>query len=283
MVVLGFILLFIAYTVGIIAIVLEVICYRKSVEYLETILFSIAFLSVIFSISISSIIDVVNSSALTEPSNLLYLSLIGLAVTAPLNIFAERQMTMKPWFRITLFTIAGLLTLLLGLQMIMHFEAPIHWFINGFLAVSIFYSMMMLRRSEPGIHIKHQEKIERGMSTAILTILPFFLLIEFYQNTDVPLTISVFFIILAISKIFDNTKRLSLLKPGNSVELKQDNGYGLTTREKEVADYLVKGHTYAKIGEDLFISLPTVKSHVSNIYRKVGVKNKMELFYKLMK
>jgi len=283
MVILGFILLLFAYTTGIIAIVLEIICYRKNIEYFETIILSIAFLLVIFSISISSILDIANQSTITEPSNLLHFALIALALTAPLNIFAERQMSVSPFIRYLLYAIAGSLTLLLVLQMIFKFDAPIHWLINGFLAVSVIYSMIMLRRSKPGIHISHQEKIERTMSLAILTILPFSLFIEYYQKTDVPITISVFVTILATSKIFDNIKRLSLLTPDNSIEIKKDNTYELTPREQEVADHLIKGHTYANIAETLFISMPTVKTHVSNIYRKVGVKNKMELFYTLMK
>lgn len=283
MVILGFLLLLLAYTTGIIAIVLEIICYRKNIEYFETIILSVAFLLVIFSISISSILDIANQSTISEPSNLLHFALIALALAAPLNIFAERQMTVPPFVRYLLFTLASLLTLLLVLRMTFNFEAPIHWLINGFLAVSVIYSMITLRKSKPGIHISHQEKIERTMSLAILTILPLFLLIEYYQKTDVPITISVFVTILATSKIFDNIKRLSLLTPENSIELKKDNSYELTPREQEVADHLVKGHTYAQIAEDLFISMPTVKTHVSNIYRKVGVKNKMELFYTLIK
>lgn len=283
MVILGFILLLLAYTTGIIAIVLEIICYRKNTEYFETIVLTIAFLLLIFSISISSILDMINQWTVTEPSNLLSLALIGLALSAPLNIFAERQITVAPMIRYLLYATAGSLTLLLGLQMIFDLQFPIHWLINGFLVISIISSMIMLIKSEPGIHVRHNEKTERTMSIAILTLLPLFLFIEYTQKPNVPITISVFFTIMALNKIFDNLKRLSLLTPENTIELKKENSYDLTPREKEVANHLVKGHTYAKIAADLFISMPTVKTHVSNIYRKVGVKNKMELFYTLMK
>ena len=49
-------------------------------------------------------------------------------------------------------------------------------------------------------------------------------------------------------------------------------------QEFEIADLLIKGYSYVKICETLFISMPTVKSHVNNIYKKVKVNNKMELF-----
>lgn len=281
MLILGFTLLFLAYTIGIIAIVMEIICYRKGIEYFETILLTVAFLALIFSISISCILHVVNQSTIDQSSNIMNLTLVGIALMTPLNVLAERQITMSKGIKYSLYGVSAILALLLILKMVLDFEAPIYLIVHGFLAVSILYSMFKTRTSEPGIHIKHQEKIEQYITTAILTILPFFLLLESYQKSDIPMTISVFFIILGVSKIFDNYKRLSLLKPANEVELKQDNEYLLTAREQEVAHYLVKGQTYATIAEELFISMPTVKTHVSNIYRKVGVKNKMELFYKL--
>lgn len=53
--------------------------------------------------------------------------------------------------------------------------------------------------------------------------------------------------------------------------------FGITAREKEVVSILMKGYSYNKISEELVISLPTTKSHVQNIYKKVGVNNKFEL------
>lgn len=52
-----------------------------------------------------------------------------------------------------------------------------------------------------------------------------------------------------------------------------------TNREKELIVLLMKGYTYNQLAEELIISLATVKTHVYNIYRKAGVKNKIELFH----
>lgn len=41
---------------------------------------------------------------------------------------------------------------------------------------------------------------------------------------------------------------------------------------------LPKGCSNAEIGEMLHISLSTVKAHLTNIYKKAGVKNRYELF-----
>ncbi len=53
--------------------------------------------------------------------------------------------------------------------------------------------------------------------------------------------------------------------------------YRLSKREKEICRPLLQGRSYKKIGDELFISYETVKTHVNNIYGKAGVKNKMEL------
>ncbi|MBW9211611.1 AAA family ATPase [Mumia sp. zg.B21] len=52
---------------------------------------------------------------------------------------------------------------------------------------------------------------------------------------------------------------------------------GLTPRENEIVAHLVAGRTYAEIADALVISEKTVSSHVSNILRKSGAKNRVEL------
>lgn len=58
--------------------------------------------------------------------------------------------------------------------------------------------------------------------------------------------------------------------------------FNITNREKEIIELLIKGYSYNQLADELVISITTVKTHVHNIYKKVGVKNKMELLY-LMK
>ncbi|ABZ83770.1 two-component transcriptional response regulator, putative [Heliomicrobium modesticaldum Ice1] len=54
--------------------------------------------------------------------------------------------------------------------------------------------------------------------------------------------------------------------------------YGLLTeREYEIALMIAEGLTSREIAEKTFISLNTVKSHIKNIYRKIGVSTKVEL------
>lgn len=55
----------------------------------------------------------------------------------------------------------------------------------------------------------------------------------------------------------------------------------LTTREKEIAGLICAGLTSRAISGKLFISEATVKTHTSNIYKKLGIVNKMELRNKI--
>lgn len=51
----------------------------------------------------------------------------------------------------------------------------------------------------------------------------------------------------------------------------------LTAREREVAVLLVRGLTDREIGEGLHLSLHTVKQYAKSIYRKTGVRSRVEL------
>ena len=50
----------------------------------------------------------------------------------------------------------------------------------------------------------------------------------------------------------------------------------LSERELEVLSLVASGRTNAEIAKDLFVALGTVKSHVNNIYRKLGAANRAE-------
>lgn len=51
----------------------------------------------------------------------------------------------------------------------------------------------------------------------------------------------------------------------------------LSEREREVLQYVARGHTYKEIGEELFISPKTVENHVRNILGKLHLNRKQEL------
>jgi DNA-binding NarL/FixJ family response regulator len=50
----------------------------------------------------------------------------------------------------------------------------------------------------------------------------------------------------------------------------------LTAREQEVLCLAARGHSNAAIADELFVTAQTVKFHLSNAYRKLGVHNRTE-------
>ena len=54
--------------------------------------------------------------------------------------------------------------------------------------------------------------------------------------------------------------------------------YDLTKREHMILKQLMSGKDHAQICEELVISSNTLKKHILNIYRKMGIKNRVQLF-----
>ena len=51
----------------------------------------------------------------------------------------------------------------------------------------------------------------------------------------------------------------------------------LSAREREIAQAYAGGASYRQIADRLFIAPTTVRTHISTIYRKLGVSTKIEL------
>ena len=52
----------------------------------------------------------------------------------------------------------------------------------------------------------------------------------------------------------------------------------LTMREQEVLGFMLQRYSNAEIARELFIGVPTVKTHVSNVLQKLGVGSRKDLF-----
>ena len=276
-----------AYTMGVITIFLEIICYKRRIEYIETILFSASFLLLIISLSISKLFDLINRNSTDHLGFFISISMVLLGLFTPLNIFAERKVKISLSIKRGLFIISGILLLMIIGNKVFQFITFIDNLVILFLGIAVISSMLIVRNSKPQLRIKHREKQERVMAVVFLVFMPITLFIDFfservrflsYFDSDFKLTLPVLFILLAASKFFDDLTRLSLFRIDNSIQQQNADNYQLTQREREIAELLIRGYSYSKIGEALFISIPTVKTHVTNIYRKVNVSNKMELF-----
>ena len=66
---------------------------------------------------------------------------------------------------------------------------------------------------------------------------------------------------------------------GNAEDIKsRDKLLGaLSKREQEVALYVAQGMSNQEVADKMFVSLRTIKAHLSSIYEKTGFRNRLEL------
>ena len=69
----------------------------------------------------------------------------------------------------------------------------------------------------------------------------------------------------------------ALREPKNEQEPKRKRQFGLTPRELEVVGGVVAGLPNREIAQKLGVSEDTIKHHISNVFDKLGVSNRLEL------
>lgn len=73
-----------------------------------------------------------------------------------------------------------------------------------------------------------------------------------------------------------STKLQTLRSEPQLPEVQQQMAEPLSPQEVKVLRLLVAGHTYAEMAQTLIVSVHTIKTQVSNIYRKLGVNRRAE-------
>lgn len=67
---------------------------------------------------------------------------------------------------------------------------------------------------------------------------------------------------------------------GDDIDDGELSSFGLSNRELEILNQINLGKSNQEIADQLFISLSTVKSHVSKLYSKLDVKNRVQAIQK---
>ncbi len=107
------------------------------------------------------------------------------------------------------------------------------------------------------------------------TILPLFPQGGIYST----LTLPIYFFVINVMGIFFSLKffdRPAYYENDSLTEYFAEV-HSITSREKDIISHLLNGESNKAIGEALFISHKTVENHLSRIYQKTGVKNRLEL------
>lgn len=74
--------------------------------------------------------------------------------------------------------------------------------------------------------------------------------------------------------------KVVIADPNFILDMQQLERFGISKREYEVLELIAQGMSNQEIAEKLFVSLPTVKSHSSNLFLKLNVRRRTEAIKK---
>ena len=97
---------------------------------------------------------------------------------------------------------------------------------------------------------------------------------NFHKNLNYILALLVVIMILILLRVLKSNKELINKQTYEATST-------LTKQEQKIANLIVKGKTNKEIASNLFISLNTVKTHISKIYSKLKVANRQQIIDKL--
>ncbi len=272
-----YIVLILTYTALIISLFLQILCFQKKIENRETIGLTISLLLLLISISVSPLLPEEETTTLST-----LLCMILVAAATFLDTFSQQKHSIPIKFKNIHIGLSVALVLFVVVSKFLRYMFFAQWAVVIFLITSIVISMLITRLTKPIRQFQHLEKSNKVFALTFLILTPTYLIFHYafenqYQQFQIGFLLYFAFTALAVRKIYDDLQRLSLIKNDLSPNEQQFKNYGLTEREQEIATLLHKGMTYKSIAEQLFISLPTVKTHASNIYKKCSVKTRNEL------
>jgi len=84
------------------------------------------------------------------------------------------------------------------------------------------------------------------------------------------------------NKFLDNVKQLSSVILKGRKQIKNETGQKqgtsvLAKREHDIALLAAKGYSNLQIGEELYLSVNTVKMHLKSVFRKLEIEKRSEL------
>lgn len=245
------------------------------------------------------IINEIQSFSLNVVLNIIsYFSAGAIVYFLPLfaHEFMEKEWTMR---KRILFKIGAFLPIcLLLVYYVFSYKKFIVILSGGILFSAILYSLIFIYLNYKYIKLEYKKTIIKIFLTVTAIFFPYMYLdtraeqIVFlrglfpYGHFSLPLfymiwnLLSIYFGVKYFKKNLseiNNEESQKIISKTRDTQEEFFKKYNITNREKEIILLLIKGYSYNQLAEELVISLPTVKTHVSNIYRKAEVKNKIQL------
>lgn len=89
--------------------------------------------------------------------------------------------------------------------------------------------------------------------------------------------VSIIILILYYQYFFSNP----IGQKNNQIKKEFISDFNLSKREVEILTELITGKTNKELSQIFFVTEKTIEAHLGNIYKKVGVKNRLELFARI--
>lgn len=220
--------------------------------------------------------------------------LLGLAICQFKLIAWQRQKKLSRWFLPALFAFAAGLTgyFLLAMRFPALMPKPAYlnfwnlyiWPLNA-LKVLWLIRLLAESRSRPDLEQRRANRafawlfLGQIMSQAALLLLNLAGLDGWITVLSKPAILYVYLLPVIWLKFFYAPWAGAASKIGNAgsqIDSLQRT-HGVSARELEILKLILDGKSYKQMEDALFISIHTVKSHVYNLYRKLGVKNHRQL------
>lgn len=262
------------YTAGLTAAILTAIAAKDGYASKHQLTFLMMFLMLVLAIFLSELYP-----AVSQLNTLAHLLTLPAAASIPATVNRSRPSEIGTFVMKILY---GIIPGMVGAIVLL--SAKIHEPMTyGYLFFCVTTAMVMMKKL-PKSTISPQI-FGKWIFRATVTLVPLIFLIDIYGEKIfgarfIPgfYVLPIFYGILNSLFIADLMKRFTL-RFESSVPQNHIEQFPLSNREKEVAKLLLEGLTYGKIAEQLNISHSTVKSHCSNIYEKMKVTNRSELYH----
>ncbi len=196
------------------------------------------------------------------------------------------------------FTVAsGLVALAFGAFFLFPFNRAVYNAFYGLIyldlsLVLLYFGLSFIffgRRSTASSSMRHYSVALSILRALTIALFPALFVVDFigwmvpFLTSRIPVDFSLlpaFYILMSLIMLIGSIKEIlepeplpEPMKPGEDMIRKHD----LSRREAEVLPYVLQFLTYKEIGERLFISSGTVRTHLVHIYRKTGARNRLEL------
>jgi DNA-binding CsgD family transcriptional regulator len=145
------------------------------------------------------------------------------------------------------------------------------------------------RGREHATSLRHYHRFLDILGVISLALLPVFVIVDFFgwilpwPGASLPRGLSIlpaFLIMMSLgivcSSVLEILEPPTVLKP-NTLDPALLDAHKISKREAEILPLLLQCLTYKEIGERLFITSGTVRTHVVHIYQKTGVSGRLEL------